>query len=546
MLSLHSSLAPPTRPPPPSVPQRYRLDHVLKERYPSFPAALGDLDDALSLVHLFAALPACPHVRSDRTAAARRLAREWQYFVARSHCLKKVRGRERRVGTWAPLLMALAPLGSHHSSPPALLRHLPPPAAPYVPQVFLSIKGVYYQAEVDGVPITWLAPWQFAQDAPADVDYRVMLTFLELHETLLQFVHYKLYTERLKAAYPPAIRAPLEEAGGHLAAVDGSAPAPAAGAGGSSAAALSAALLARAQAIASGKEDADDATIWRGGDPAVAARIRSLKQRMRLIAASEGNTGEAAGSASAGSGTSSGAASGHAGSAAASAAGVAKSGGRKGASSSSSSAAAAPAAASASIYDFVDAEADDDAADEEEVAAMAAASAGADSDLGAFASSSSEARLVLEKARASRALARLFRGCVFFLSREVPREPFEFMVCAFGGRVGWEGPGSPYARDSPSVTHVVLDRPVPPGGLSASLAPPGKEAVQPQWVADSINARMLLPTAKYAPGAVLPVSGRKGCGGWERGRWAAAAETAHTHSRAQGETPASFPVMIIR
>lgn len=49
-------------------------------------------------------------------------------------------------------------------------------------QVFLSVKGVYYQAEVQGQTITWLAPWQFSQVLPKSVDFKVMTTFLQFHE----------------------------------------------------------------------------------------------------------------------------------------------------------------------------------------------------------------------------------------------------------------------------------------------------------------------------------------------------------------------------
>jgi len=60
------------------------------QRFPRFEDALADLDDCLSLVHLFATLPAVRAVKAARTSAARRLAQEWQYFIARTHALRRV------------------------------------------------------------------------------------------------------------------------------------------------------------------------------------------------------------------------------------------------------------------------------------------------------------------------------------------------------------------------------------------------------------------------------------------------------------------------
>lgn len=49
----------------------------------------------------------------------------------------------------------------------------------------------------------------------------------------------------------------------------------------------------------------------------------------------------------------------------------------------------------------------------------------------------------------------LFRGLVFFLGREVPREPLMLVVRAFGGKVAWEGEGSPYDEADETITHQV-------------------------------------------------------------------------------------------
>ncbi len=58
-----------------------------------------------------------------------------------------------------------------------------------------------------GQQVTWLVPHQLAQVLPKDVDYRVMLTFLEFYSTMLQFVLYKLYSAA-GAWYPPQVRQP--------------------------------------------------------------------------------------------------------------------------------------------------------------------------------------------------------------------------------------------------------------------------------------------------------------------------------------------------
>jgi pescadillo protein len=144
----------------------YTLHHLLKERYPSFLDALKDLDDALSLVCLFASCPSNKDLRisADLIRTSERLWHEFEVYLMATRSLRKV---------------------------------------------FLSVKGIYYQAEVKGQAVTWLVPYQFTQHLPLDVDYTVMTTFLEFYHTLLKFVLFKLYSEA-NISYPPNLARPIE------------------------------------------------------------------------------------------------------------------------------------------------------------------------------------------------------------------------------------------------------------------------------------------------------------------------------------------------
>ncbi|XP_059976885.1 pescadillo homolog [Lagenorhynchus albirostris] len=137
----------------------YKLDHIVKERYPTFIDALRDLDDALSMCFLFSTFPRTGKCHVHTIQLCHRLAVEFMHYVIAARALRKV---------------------------------------------FLSIKGIYYQAEVLGQPIVWITPYTFSHDHPTDVDYRVMATFTEFYTTLLGFVNFRLY-QSLNLHYPPKL-----------------------------------------------------------------------------------------------------------------------------------------------------------------------------------------------------------------------------------------------------------------------------------------------------------------------------------------------------
>ncbi|CAG7879326.1 unnamed protein product [Brassica rapa] len=315
----------------------YKLDRLIRERYPTFIDALRDLDDCLTMVHLFAVLPASDreNLEVKRVHNCRRLSHEWQAYISRTHALRKV---------------------------------------------FVSVKGIYYQAELEGQKITWLTPHAIQQVFTNDVDFGVLLTFLEFYETLLAFTNFKLY-HSLNVKYPPILDSRLE--------------------------ALAADLYALSRYIdASSRgmtvEPKVDASSSSQSNDRAESELRLAQLQHQL-----------------------------------------------------------PSSEPGALMHLV--------ADKE-----------------------------VEEDEETRACKSLFKDLKFFLSREVPRESLLFVLPAFGGTVSWEGEGAPFKEDDESITHHIIDKP------SAGHMYLSREYVQPQWIYDCVNARIILPTEKYLVGSRIP------------------------------------------
>ncbi|TPX55297.1 hypothetical protein PhCBS80983_g05431 [Powellomyces hirtus] len=364
----------------------YTLDHIIKERYPTFVDALRDMDDALSMTFLFATLPATDKIKSEHVRTCQRLCAEFQHYIMISRSLRKV---------------------------------------------FLSIKGIYYQAEIKGQTITWIVPFQFSQHVPNDVDFRVMSTFLELYETLIGFVNYKLYSE-VNLVYPPKVDADRD-----------------AGAAGLTAYILESTV--EKDIVSTLVAQVDGTSVPRAEKAQrkqTQKRLASLADKLTEIE-DDGEDAEAA------------------------------------------------------------------PADDEDIPRAIVA-----------ATTDEEVVPTLDTWKAKETelsgLQNVFKGCVFWLAREVPRYSLEFVIRAFGGEVGWDassGAGSPFAEDDTRITHHIIDRPIQStitstetvassdSSAAASATPQRfdrREYLQPQWVYDCVNARKLLRTSGYHAGETLP------------------------------------------
>ncbi|KAL8663360.1 MAG: hypothetical protein Q9168_008105 [Polycauliona sp. 1 TL-2023] len=365
---------------------RISLDHVIKERYPTFVDALRDLDDALSLLFLFSTLPSTETVPPKKIAHCQRLCSEFQHYLIVTNSLRKS---------------------------------------------FISIKGIYYQATIQGQDILWLVPHKFVQRVTGDVDFRIMGTFVDFYTTLLGFVNYRLYTT-IGLVYPPKFNSSSDERGGELDAftLEGS----------------RVGEVATIEGQTNGhveREQEEDQAVESSDAQKHADEIGQLT---------------------------------------------------------------APDANNEQDDQIMQEETAADTIDEFEVQGE-----GAD---------------ILDQPRQNDSeAATIFAPYSFFLSRETPRQPLEFLLRAFGCKhIGWDqvlGDGA-FTNDEfdPSITHQVVDRPpVMQDEMStngdqeesdAVAKPakggrmPGRTYIQPQWVWDCINEGKLLRPDLYAPGATMP------------------------------------------
>ena len=86
----------------------------------------------------------------------------------------------------------------------------------------------------------------------------------------------------------------------------------------------------------------------------------------------------------------------------------------------------------------------------------------------------------------------------------MPREPLLLVLRSFGAEgVTWEGPGAPIDPASSTITHAIVDRPLPSGATADPRAPAATPCV-PQWAFDSANWRVRADERRYTPGAPPP------------------------------------------
>ncbi|XP_052871925.1 pescadillo homolog [Anopheles cruzii] len=136
-----------------------KLDHIVKERFPTFIDAIKELDDCMTLLFLFSTFPATRVIKRELTSMSRRLTIEFMQYVIAAQALRKV---------------------------------------------FISIKGYYFQAEVKGETVTWIVPHYFPYQSHRgeSIDFSIMKSFGDFFTVMAGFINYRLY-HSINLVYPP-------------------------------------------------------------------------------------------------------------------------------------------------------------------------------------------------------------------------------------------------------------------------------------------------------------------------------------------------------
>ncbi|PWY86082.1 hypothetical protein BO70DRAFT_334096 [Aspergillus heteromorphus CBS 117.55] len=356
------------------------LDHIIKERYPTFVDALRDLDDALSLLFLFASLPSSAHVPPKTIALCQRVTHEFLHYLITTNSLRKS---------------------------------------------FLSIKGIYYQATIQGQDIMWLVPYRFVQRVNGDVDYRIMATFVDFYTTLLGFVNYRLYST-LGLRYPPKFDTRSDENGAELAA-----------------------FTLEGRTVGEAPKAVEASKASKSSNQEVSREVQAKVDKVIKTAGLDKTKEEQ------------------------------------------------PVETTEEASDAID----------------------------KFEPAAPEADTLPQPDLSGEQAGSLFAPFVFYISREAPKAPLEFILRAFGcSRIGWDvvlgGGAFTHDESDTRITHQIVDRPPLPesalpaipaastDGAAQKVRPgtriPGRTYVQPQWVWDCINDGKLLRADLYAPGETLP------------------------------------------
>jgi pescadillo protein len=330
----------------------YTLHHLVKERYPRFVDALSDLDDALTLTYLFAALPvqASSGLKAKDIIKAKKTAAAWGAYCATTSTIAKS---------------------------------------------FISVKGVFMEAEIQGVEIRWIIPHSFTQFIPDDVDFRIMSTFFEFYDIMLNFVLFKLYND-IGIRFPFSVKDLGSDVIGSTSSLLGSNLRALTNALDSANAGANVTNLLNESVQKSLDENKKDQN---GVDNAKHSNVNKRKNKELVESVGDalnklrhdGNEGES--------------------------------------------------------------EKDDEDEENDDVDISGPLQATFDS----MKEERLPGGMVLDDESLKR--KRLFQGLTFFLSREVPRGYLELVCLAYGAKVGWEGDDSPISMKDSSITHHIVDRP---------------------------------------------------------------------------------------